>query len=463
MSMLLDPASPPEEVERPMVFSHHPHPWVKRWLTALTVMIAGSWAAVTVLFVWMQHEHASLPPSPQMSVDASSAESHATGSAHPHDAARPAQAEAATAPLVASSAEGAHVGPWGRISAVPIELTPPLEFVPELAPPASDEVVWSFNGLSIAAAAELLNTIGLSDAVRSQLIEWLEVDPEAGGTVIRPRKKFVVSLPPEDRAKLYAALAHFPANEDIANAYRHRGDDPAGWLAPAGLSSEVRDLVLPLIYRDDGYLLFSDMRVIQSSLPSGLERIKLIKVLSREQTYLLSIRVGPEDHLEELSAYWSRGGRERYVRPLLEAAVRSGRECEIPVAHLLPTFARLRLYTYPEPPERLPALNRDCHWAAFNFFNDSPDDRFADGPEVVRTLNSDYYRVFGNLQLGDLVMYVIEEQAIHSCVYIADDYVFTKNGNTSAKPYMIMKLDEMKGYYQSSKPLEVRYYRKKNV
>ncbi len=433
MSMLMEPASPPEEVERPMVSSHPAHPWVKRWLTALTVMLVGSWVVVTIAL--LRDGHSASVQSP----------------AHTGD-------DPNAAPVAAPSAD-----PWGEIVAVPIELTPPLEFVPELAPPASDEIVWSFNGLSVTAAVELLSSLGLSDAVRTQLVEWIEVDPEAGGTVIRPRRKFVLSLSPDDRAKLYAALAAFPANEDIANAYRHRGDNLDAWLAPAGVSSEVRDLVAPLVYRDGHYMLFSDLRVIQRSLPSGLERMKLIKALSREQTYLLTLRVGPQSNLDELVAYWARGGRERYVRPLLEAAVRSGQTCEVPVVHLLPTFARLRLYTYPSPPEKLPALNRDCHWSAFNFFNDEPNDRFADGAEVVRTLNSEYYRVFGNLQLGDLVMYVVNEQAVHTCVYIAEDYVFTKNGNTSSRPFMFMKLDDMKDYYPTSKPVEVRYYRKKTV
>jgi len=41
--------------------------------------------------------------------------------------------------------------------------------------------------------------------------------------------------------------------------------------------------------------------------------------------------------------------------------------------------------------------------------------------------------------------------------------VFTKNGNTSSRPFMFMKLDDMKDYYPTTKPVEARYYRKKNV
>jgi hypothetical protein len=122
------------------------------------------------------------------------------------------------------------------------------------------------------------------------------------------------------------------------------------------------------------------------------------------------------------------------------------------------------LYTYPVPPERAPAINQDCHWTAFNFFNTEPDNRFCDENEVVKALDNEYYRVFGNLQLGDIVMFFIEgNRVIHSAVYIADDILFTKNGSIASRPWMLTTLEDMKGYYPTLKPKEIRYYRKKNI
>ena len=95
-------------------------------------------------------------------------------------------------------------------------------------------------------------------------------------------------------------------------------------------------------------------------------------------------------------------------------------------------------------------MNRDCHWTSFNFFSNEADDRFCNDAEVVRTLNEDYERIFSNLQLGDLVMYFVGDRTIHSCVYLADDIVFTKNGNTSSRPWMFMHLDNMKSYYPTA-------------
>ena len=161
--------------------------------------------------------------------------------------------------------------------------------------------------------------------------------------------------------------------------------------------------------------------------------------------------------------YWSRGGRSKDIRPLLESLAEIEGGQALSIIHLLPRFAGARIFTYPAPPEKLPALNRDCHWTSFNFFSNEADDRFCNDAEVVRTLNEDYERIFSNLQLGDLVMYFVGDRTIHSCVYLADDIVFTKNGNTSSRPWMFMHLDDMKSYYPTPKPLEVRYYRKKDV
>ena len=83
---------------------------------------------------------------------------------------------------------------------------------------------------------------------------------------------------------------------------------------------------------------------------------------------------------------------------------------------------------------------------------------------MVRTLKQEYYRVYGNLQLGDVVLFVKEgEEAIHSAVHIADDVVFTKNGNSSSQPWELMKLEDMKTFYPTLKPMDVRFFRRKGV
>jgi hypothetical protein len=133
----------------------------------------------------------------------------------------------------------------------------------------------------------------------------------------------------------------------------------------------------------------------------------------------------------------------------------------INVSHLLPPFARLRLYTYPNPADPN-ILREDCFWSSMNFFNHSPDNGFFDPDYTRKVLASDYSRVRdGSRQLGDMLMLRSKEgMALHMCVYIADDAVFTKNGANIQQPWVLMKLSEMLSSYEKDKPYEIFTYRR---
>ena len=80
------------------------------------------------------------------------------------------------------------------------------------------------------------------------------------------------------------------------------------------------------------------------------------------------------------------------------------------------------------------------------------------------TFGDDYYRIFANLQLGNLVVYVDEEgTVIHSAVYVAADIVFTKNGSSLVHPWMFLKLEDMDKYYPRRKSLTRGFFRRRGV
>jgi hypothetical protein len=105
----------------------------------------------------------------------------------------------------------------------------------------------------------------------------------------------------------------------------------------------------------------------------------------------------------------------------------------------------------------------DCHWTSLNFFSDQPDDRFLDKGIVKETLKSDYYPIYGNPLLGDLVLLVSESnQIIHTAVYVADNFVFTKNGSRYATPWIFMRVDDVKAFYSQGGAVTVSYVRRKD-
>jgi len=354
--------------------------------------------------------------------------------------------------------------PWGQIECVPILIAPPVELIPEYLPHETREIVWHFPNTSHSQFTQLLVGFGLPDPLRMKLASLAQLDGATNGVRIRPPHDLVLAIDPESRSKLYVALAEYEQNFDQMKAFRFCGATPDEWFAGTALSAETKKLVTPLIYRHGRYMFFADLRAIEALLSSPAERLALVKALSREATFLVKLKIDSTSDIEALIRYWGRRGQAKDIRPILESLAHVPGGETISIIHLLPPFARQRVYTYPVPPERDVAIKRDCHWTAFNFFSTEPDDRFCDEEEVVRALDRDYYRVYGDLKLGDLAMFFTgPSRVIHSAVYVADDILYTKNGSLSTRPWMMMRLDDLKDYYPSHKPVEVRYYRRKDI
>jgi len=131
------------------------------------------------------------------------------------------------------------------------------------------------------------------------------------------------------------------------------------------------------------------------------------------------------------------------------------------VVHLIPPFARRRLYTYPTPSTDPKAAGRDCHWTSLNFFSVDPNDDFTVTEAAVRAFERDYYTIQSEFRLGDIILFTEgpTNKCFHSAVYIADDILFTKNGPRASNPWMLMRLEHMRDYYLGRSPVKLRYLR----
>jgi hypothetical protein len=68
-------------------------------------------------------------------------------------------------------------------------------------------------------------------------------------------------------------------------------------------------------------------------------------------------------------------------------------------------------------------------------------------------LRTEFDLVAGRPTYGDLVALVNEAgEGLHLCVYIADDFVFTKNGMNRLQPWVMMKIPDMLLAFPSEKP-----------
>jgi hypothetical protein len=91
-----------------------------------------------------------------------------------------------------------------------------------------------------------------------------------------------------------------------------------------------------------------------------------------------------------------------------------------------------------------------------------PDNRFADPACTVACLQTNYYKIANPTRPWRHHFLLKKDgNAIHSAVYLADDIVFTKNGNNLARPWMMMRLKDLLDQYTTGKVLSVIVYRNK--
>jgi hypothetical protein len=352
---------------------------------------------------------------------------------------------------------------WGQLEYTPVVIAPPLEFVPDMpAEYYSGDIVWYFTERGPAEPSNRFMAIDLSAPLREKLISMARPNESGGGMSIYPSRQLVLNLCLKDRSVLYVALNDDWRNMEQQNHFRFLGSSPDEWFAGSAVSPATRKLIEPLIYRHGEFMYFGDLRTT-GYIPSRTERLNLVRTFLRSATFIAHLKVSADSDLEALVKYWGRGGRAGEVRPILEALMRKGDEQAINITHLLPALARRKLYTYPRPLGSEKEVDRrDCQWTAMNFFSEVSDDSSNSRNTVknAAALKSRYYRIGGNLRLGDVVVLTdSRKNIVHCAVYIADDVFFHKCGSRSFTPWALTRRKHLEAYYPSHQKYKMRYYR----
>jgi hypothetical protein len=350
----------------------------------------------------------------------------------------------------ATTVTTARVGKWGEMALVSIVISPPTELV------ITDfgfmrRPTWFFPNTNADKVAQMLQSAGVSDADVARLLTEARSEPRIAGFVLTPDSAWVRALTSETRARIYHMLARSELNADQAQAFRYPIGRAEPWIDWSLVSPRTRQLVEPLIYQDDGYMMFSDIELVREEIGSNDEMRMLSKALFRQPTVLALLSVDRTANLDALVEYWGRGGRRSEIRPLIESVAGGGSARFIDISHLLPPFAQNHLYSYPELSVK--DLNKptvvNCLWSSLNFFSLKPDDRFLDAAVALKALKEDYFVVEGDFELGDIVAFLDEEGDIfHAVVYIADNLAFSKNGISAMSPWTLLSIDDVKGYYR---------------
>lgn len=353
------------------------------------------------------------------------------------------------------------IPPWGEFVTFDIQLEQPEEYVAYES--MTNRIArWVFPGKSPNEVQAMMSSCGFTAGQISEAFSSGKISITTAGIVIRPDDELVLGLTKEVRARFYIELAQWPENHYMRFSYCFmKSLDKV--FEKSGVSPSIVSLVRALTYERAGNLYFSDVELVLNRIPTEAERLRWFTALTRQDSVLVRLRIRPDTDVEKLFAYWDAPGvRFKDARPLMESLQRLEDGGTISLLYLLPPFARERLYTSPLPSYRGdPAI--DCHWSTLNFFNLEPDARFSDLGYASKFVQTNYYSIAKPTAYGDIIFLLDKNGgAIHSAVHIADDIVFTKNGNNFAQPWILMRLSKLVALYTVTESPKIAVYRRKD-
>jgi hypothetical protein len=353
--------------------------------------------------------------------------------------------------------------PWGELVKLDLDVEQPDEYV-AFEPLTNRVARWIFPNHTPAQVRALLPTLGLTATQIDFACATTNVSTETGQTILHPPADLIYSLAPETRKNLYTRLAQHEANQYMRFPYCFLTNSATEFFAKSGVAPEIVKAVSQLTYERSGNFYFSDVEVVVNQIPTEAARLHFFKTLTRSSVVMARLRIRPNSDVDKLLGYWAGNNlvRQKDLKPLLESLRRRDEGGTVSLMYLLPPFARERLYTTPLPSSPGDP-NMDCHWTAMNFFNQEPDSRFSDLNFTATFVRSNYYPIAQPTDYGDLVFLLDHEgNAIHSAVYIADDIVFTKNGNNYAQPWVLMRLPNLIALYSVTDVPRLASYRNKD-
>jgi hypothetical protein len=350
-----------------------------------------------------------------------------------------------------------HEGPWGELLAQDITLERPVDYLREELKTVHTPV-WTFHRMTIAQVKTLFSNGGLTSIETEKALAPPRLSVSGADMLFTPSAEFVLSLDPARRNRLYEALRGLDVNLCLDSPY-HYSQAQLEWInRDTCVHPDDRALFKKLVYGGSEIRRFSDYETLMGRIPTLERRVAMAASLSRQPAVLARLRIRPGADVDKVIHYWGHIPNVRFIDfyPLLEALKGLPAGGTISLLHLLPPFARERLYTFAPPPapgEPIP----DCHWTTFNFSNVKPDNRFLDPAECAQHVDQDFYRIAQPSIYGDLVLFRNNRgQISQSGVYLASDLVFTKIGKGYMTPWVIMHIADLEAMFSNCTSVYVR-------
>ena len=251
--------------------------------------------------------------------------------------------------------EMTNVPPWGQLTMRDIDLEQPEEYVAYEINTNRVET-WTFEGMNPDAVRTVMQSSGLTADQIEKALSAASVIYTNSNTVVTPDKDLVFSLSPGARAKLYAVLGRFSANELMQFPFCFPGNSFDTRVDKTKISATTLAMIQKLLYPRGNAQCFSDLATLLRCIPDEAERMQTVKALSHQSAVLMGIRVWPDSDVDKIINYWNvTGVRLMDIRPLLESLKRNPNGGYASILYFLPPFARATSLHFPAPlPARRP-------------------------------------------------------------------------------------------------------------
>ncbi len=376
------------------------------------------------------------------------------------------QTSSATVPASDPSVFDAQPGPWGQMQCAYVYLEAPASLIEEFPLP-SPISRWTFPESALYSLPAFFSKAGLSESLIATILAPKNLVKEGAFIHLLPPLAELEGITPETRAVIYSELAKYPQNEYQVDPVLIIGTTVEEWYKGSKLRPEIISKIKKLSYTRGEATAFSDIPVLLNYAQSDSEARAIFKACTRTRNLMIRLKLDENSNAEEIIRYWSFGTglRRKDLEPLVRSVIELDGVNDLGISHILPALARKLLYTYPGLDMAKHGVMPDCHWTSLNFFNYEPHEYLLDARLATSQVLEQFTPVDPPYQFADILFFLDNTtgDAFHSCVHLADNIVFTKNGRNILSPWVIMRLDDVKKIYLYKGNGRVQGFRRKDI
>ncbi|MBP6602463.1 MAG: hypothetical protein KA250_11700 [Verrucomicrobiales bacterium] len=353
-------------------------------------------------------------------------------------------------------------GPWGDLEYFPVALDCPVELLPLLSIP-SLKTEWIFPAANREELNAILHQSDLPSDKISAILYGSTIVQTQDYSRIYPTDETILNMPIEARQKFYSLLSRFPENKFFYRPLYIGSDNLSRWFQGTEIPRQTISDISKLAYPTPsgvGYFL-SDLAYALKGASDSIEERAVYQGLLRRRALIVRLRLTEGTDITQIAKYWTAGYKNKSVLPFLESAVSADSGGAIDVAHLLPATPRQYVNRFPDLANGITGRYPDWFWTCYNFFRFSPRDVYADSGERANLMDREFDLALPPYEYGDMIVFNSGGRAIHGCIYIAEDIVFTKNGSDMFTPWCLMKIQDVVAYHDIKGDITLTLFRKR--